>query len=680
LTQTEIDLILTAAADGLDSLRDTVDLLKDLRQQALETDAALLSLNVIGLETGRVLRDIRDNTQGASVGMNNLSSASGRGRSGMLGFLNAILPGGQAAAVLISVIVALAVAFAPLTAAVLAATVATGAFIVGLAGALSTVVIAAAPVVGLAIGVGLLADALYKATNTASDANNAISKLAAAQRAHETALNSLEIAQIRYNTSATPIHAIQLEQAQQNLAHATTNLATAQNNLTAAQLQAAQAGQGLEDPLGALEDHLKSVAAVLGAQAYPLLVQMADAADQLVGPIQQAGSAAITWFAGVLPFALQVASNLFAGLRDVVLLLTPVFLGFFQQVADHAPLFNEVFFRIGSLVVEAIIGILENLLRLSDWFTARLPAMMPLVEAAFSGMGSLIQGIGSVFGAVVDFFIQNWPQISSTAQATWNAISSGWNSVSGFLSKEGPAVFAILQASITFLTQHADLFRAVFQAVGVVVGIVIGLFLVAVTAVDILIVVLGAIIAAAAWVRDRFNDITKAIGDWLGRHDVLVTGLGILWGILANSVGPFAVMWGAIDHLVGSLQAAVGWIQGLIGWIQNIPAFKNVQVNIQQTGGGGAGYPNVTPQAVGGPLAAGQSFMVGESGAELLTLYPGGGGYASPMTGGLGSNLRAATGGGAGGPTYVINIYGVTDPGAVAIAVDNRLSALMNSR
>jgi hypothetical protein len=131
---------------------------------------------------------------------------------------------------------------------------------------------------------------------------------------------------------------------------------------------------------------------------------------------------------------------------------------------------------------------------------------------------------------------------------------------------------------------------------------------------------LDGILRGADWLVQKLKEL-GANKDW---NDALATGFGVVQD--------------AINDAAGALRGLLGGIQWLIDNGGRVANFL----------GGSAPGTNITSgRAAGGPVAAGGSYIVGENQAELLTLFPGGGGYVTPSVPG---------GGGGNGPTINISI------------------------
>ena len=188
-------------------------------------------------------------------------------------------------------------------------------------------------------------------------------------------------------------------------------------------------GKILTDPLLGLETNLGKMADTWGAKALPMAVQIIDFLNQMIPAVQSAGLQVLTWFGGVLPNALRLAQNATAFLSNEFNVLFPLFVKlnaeFMARLPAMGPLFREAF----NAGVEAVKGLLENLLRFVDWFMKEWPKLEPIVRQVMDQAGRFIQGFGEQARRLVDWFIANWPQISKLLQDLKPVIDAVGNSI-----------------------------------------------------------------------------------------------------------------------------------------------------------------------------------------------------------------------------------------------------------
>lgn len=343
-------------------------------------------------------------------------------------------------------------------------------------------------------------------------------------------------------------------------------------------------GKTAVDPLLQIEQALGKVADAWGKQATPMANAFLAALMPMIPLIQQIGTQALTWFGANMPVILQIMTFAAKALFDAIELGGKIFNTFFQAMAGNKGTFESFFGVLLTVGLQAVNGLLTNLLALSDWFMQRLPSMGPIVGQIFSAIGSFIQGVGKVAGEVVDWFIKNWPAIEKTAQQTWDLIRRGWNEFAPVLQRELPLAVGIVLQLFEFLHQHSSLVRDIFLLLGIAAAVVVG----AIIAIGVAVV--GAL-AGLQWLYDRFNDVNRIVGE------------------AADAIGRFL---DALSHIPGGAGAVFGGTPG--------------------------GAPSQRPTGVrdaGGPVEPGGVYAIGAGVSETLTMFPGGGGYVTPGGGGM---------------------------------------------
>jgi hypothetical protein len=290
---------------------------------------------------------------------------------------------------------------------------------------------------------------------------------------------------------------------------------------------------------GQLSTSLSNMATALGQQALPMAQQMAQWAIGMVPLIQTLGQHILDWFGPRLPAILQIASTT-AGMLLVAFNQLGAGVGaFLDKAIQMAPQLLPMFQILLSVGVQAVIGLLQNLLALSDWFLQRMPALAPIVGSVMSGIGTAIQAVGTVAGWVVDWFIRNWPQITSTAQQAFLMIKAGWDLVAPILQALLPMAVAVVTAAFLFLSQHAEAARLVLGAVGVMAGITVG------TLVVLGLVILGLVVAIAGLISWLAQGV-----QWLWSYTMAAYGvrdaLNAIGSAAHNAVSALSQVPGAI--------------------------------------------------------------------------------------------------------------------------------------
>lgn len=314
---------------------------------------------------------------------------------------------------------------------------------------------------------------------------------------------------------------------------------------------------------------LSNLADVLGKKAAPMASRMLDLFTGLLPYVGRMGEQLLNWFGPRLEGVLVLAQRAFFGVMTAVERLGPIFGRLFDSVMKNADVFGNILVAALDIGVKAIDGLLTNALALSQWFIDRLPALGPVTGSVMGGIGSAIQGVGRVAGALVDWFITHWPQITATAQATWDQLRAGWNAVGPILQAELPQAVSFVTQLFGYLREHSEVLRFVVE-------------------------LLSASLAGAV---------------------VVLTGVGVaVVGVVAG-----------ITWLTERIGDAIGALRALIGLIQSIPAPPS------WLGGSSAGpaAKKFDVRAAGGPVVPDGVYRVGEEGPEWL--YMGrNGGYVVP--------------------------------------------------
>jgi hypothetical protein len=265
-----------------------------------------------------------------------------------------------------------AVALAPIAALILSAAVALISFTVGAAGFLTVAGLMGGAFAAIGAGVLLLgggggigaAAALATATTNLANAQMALSE--ASPRGREAALDTLAKAQLAYNDA----------------------LARSQG------------------PVGVLLAQLTQMKQTLADQAAPLAAQITQWVGGAIPAITQMGQAIMTWFGERLPGVLS-------GIGRVLQDLRPAFNDFGNALGnlfDRAAKGNlgaifEDFARFG---MNQVIGLLTNLVRLSEWFQKELPGLKPIVSDIFGYLGTKIQDVAGGWAGLTDWVKDNW--------------------------------------------------------------------------------------------------------------------------------------------------------------------------------------------------------------------------------------------------------------------------------
>jgi hypothetical protein len=420
--------------------------------------------------------------------------------------------------ILIGAVVVLGLVLAPVI-------VELSAFTVGLAAVVAVMTIGLGLFTGLAGG----AVALAAATGNLGDTSG---KAAATQQELALATDKVNVAQQRViNAQATLTAAVnrhgaaslQAANAQAQLTTATDALTTAQGNLNTLQQQ----GVG---PLAALRANASAAANALGQQVAPAARQVLTFVNELIAPTASLAQQTVAWFnsnsrvGNALGIVSGFANSLFEVLDKK---LGPALGRFLDAWLARGPQWQALFQSALNVGVGAAVGLLTNLLRLSDWFAKELPVIGPGVQAVFDGMGTAIQGVGQVLGAV-------------------------------------------LIPLFKLMAQHTDLVQAT------VIGLVVVLGTAVVVVAGVALIVFAAA-AAVQWFGQRVGDL---IG-WVSRIPGVSLAASVAFQILAGFAYGAA---GRILAIVGAVQTVIGAIGQLGSAVSHLPSIPGLGSGRQHGG------------------------------------------------------------------------------------------------
>jgi hypothetical protein len=194
------------------------------------------------------------------------------------------------------------------------------------------------------------------------------------------------------------------------------NIANAQQKYN----DALTASQG---PMAVLLGQLGAMRDAWAQQAAPMAAAITQWAAQGIPAVQQLGSTIMDWFGARLPAVLQ-------GISKVIKDLAPDFNAFgqyFGGVMDHiGPLIAPIAEGFARLALQGARGLLDNLVKLSDWFVKELPTLGPIMQQIFGKIGDAIQWVAGQWGTLTDFAQNKWPTTVKNAQDSLRALQGWW--------------------------------------------------------------------------------------------------------------------------------------------------------------------------------------------------------------------------------------------------------------
>ena len=233
--------------------------------------------------------------------------------------------------------------------------------------------------------------------------------------------------------------------------------------------------------------------------------------------------------------------------------------------------------------IGALIAIFAVLWNKCDWFREAWISLWEKIEAAFGFFVDLfkfqIEVIKIVFEALKDFFYEKWEVVKGIFSAV-----GGWfkDTFGPLFSGAMDGIKAIFGAVKDYISNQWELIKSVFS------GII-------------------------NFVKDVFR------GDWSAAWE--------------DIKGIFKSIWDSFEEIAKKpLNAVIGLVNGLIGGINTmIDGLNSIEITVPdwvpKVGGNSVGfklpYVNDVPYLAKGGILSQGSAVVGEAGAELLTMYNG---------------------------------------------------------
>jgi predicted phage tail protein len=176
-------------------------------------------------------------------------------------------------------------------------------------------------------------------------------------------------------------------------------------------------------PMNTLRENLEAMLVSWGKQAVPLTGTILLWANGAIPGITQLGQSMMTWFGERLPPVL-------AGISKIIKDLSPDFQAFgqyFGGVMDKiGPMLTPIVEAFARLALQGAKGLLDNLVRLADWFVKELPTLGPIVAQTFGQIGRFIQWVADNWGTLTDFVIKNWDPTVKNVQNALKELQNWW--------------------------------------------------------------------------------------------------------------------------------------------------------------------------------------------------------------------------------------------------------------
>lgn len=217
-------------------------------------------------------------------------------------------------------------------------------------------------------------------------------------------------------------------------------------NIAKAQLAYNDALARAQGPVGVLLGQLSTMKDTLSQQAAPLAALITQWVGGAVPGVTQLGQTIMSWFGDRLPGVL-------AGMSRVIKDLTPDFIAFgqyFGGIMDKVgPMLAPMAEAFARLAIQGARGLLDNLLRLSEWFVKELPTLGPKVADIFGQIGRFIQWVASEWATLNDFAINKWPTTVKNVQKDLSDLRDWWD-------KNGPSIKTFGQNMVDLMGQMSN--------------------------------------------------------------------------------------------------------------------------------------------------------------------------------------------------------------------------------
>ena len=373
----------------------------------------------------------------------------------------------------------------------------------------------------------------------------------------------------------------------------------------------AAAGPGITQLFGTIADLAKQVGPqlmqlvtlfspikLLFQAIAPLLPQIGTMIGQLASIIGGALSTALTSLAPIFTAVLDAVQRFVPFVTQLVASLLPPLSNLFQKIA---PLLDTVLAAL-TPIIDAIASALIPILN----------ALMPVVETVFGYLANTIKNAMTVLGGLIDFvtgiFSGNWGKAWSGIKEIFSGV---WDQIKNILTTALGLIQTGMAAAWEIIKGAASVAWTAIQTViitpmnAVKTGVI--------TAID----------AVRGWLASAWDGIkSTAKSAWGLVHDYIVDPLQKAYTWVTDTFGAIGAFVGnAFSGVAGAIKGA---INGVITGVNKVITGINTLTHGVSHAWSWAGLPAVPaipyiPQlAKGGPVSAGQPYIVGEVGPELF--------------------------------------------------------------
>jgi TP901 family phage tail tape measure protein len=420
--------------------------------------------------------------------------------------------------------------------------------------------------------------------------------------------------------------------------------------------------------------------------------------------------------------AISVGGILLPVVEQIVGIVTP----WVQKFGELDPKIQTLI--VGGLALAAALGPLLTVVGKLILIVIKLPALIGAISGAFSFLAAnpvvlvLLAIAGAAFliyknwdsirpvietvfdafkkfgAAIYEFFVDT---LLPAVQSVWNWIKANWDVILAVLT--GPFGLAVLvirrwggdilrivtgafaaigravASALRFIQRTVDrifgairstietIIGAIQRYIAVQIGLIVGAFDGLRSGIETVWAAIGsAIDVATGVIRGIFDGLRSAVETVGGVFESVGSTISDGWSRLRDTVA------GAIDFVLGKLGELRDWItsnaSSLLGPLGAIVGFV----------GSVGGRALDLFRANGGPVRAGQPYVVGEAGPEII--FPGRSGMVA-STSQIASALASLGGSGGGGDTYNISISNpVAEPASLSVAREQRRLAYLGGR
>jgi TP901 family phage tail tape measure protein len=306
----------------------------------------------------------------------------------------------------------------------------------------------------------------------------------------------------------------------------------------------------------------------------------------------------------------------------------PVLQRSLDWVIEHMPqiegFFNKVFDTIG-FVVSTVVSIFETfflpiLNQIYDFVVANIPTVQALFETAFNMITEVAttlydffnEYILPIFTQLFEWVMGHMPTIQETAQKMFDRIIRVATLMWEFFKEN---ILPILATFYEWVQSNMPLIQSIVESV------------------------FKAIFTVAELVWDFFEFVLIPVFQAL--WDFISPTFPLIQAVVEST---FGAILKTVESLASGFETMIGWVKSAVDWIEKFNKTKVEEKDVSSSGGHGgisSGLKEFTggKRALGGPVNAGQTYMVGERGPELVTFGRSGMVTPNHELGGQGINI-----------------------------------------